>query len=179
MAVIHDQNENQLAPKEGVLIAVIHDKNENRFDLKKLEALDNASPFDIMDSTNSVNGQQYAAKMPGFSHYNNLESLKYHAYIKEGDKLRPMTMKEIKESETLQKILEDVKRFNETSSKWGRPIKRFQIVGADYTIAYDMDAKFLKKDRTSDSDKSLQETYQKKVAKKNGLTPSSRKDRGR
>ena len=92
MAVIHDQNENQLAPKEGVLIAVIHDKNENRFDLKKLEALDNASPFDIMDSTNSVNGQQYAAKMPGFSHYNNLESLKYHAYIKEGDKLRPMTI---------------------------------------------------------------------------------------
>ena len=153
-----NQNENQFDPKEGVLIAVINDKDENRFDLEKLQVLDKRSLFDIKSPTNSnsVNGQQYAAKMPGFSHYNNLESLKYHAYIKEGDKLRPMTMKEIKESETLQKILEDVKRFNETSSKWGRPIKRFQIVGADCTVTYDMDAKFLKKDRTSVSDTSLQ-----------------------
>lgn len=132
--------------------------------------VDMKGPFDITAPTNSVNGNEYVMKMRGIVGIGKQNGFEYYAYIREGNKLRPMTMKELKESETLKKIVEDIKRHK------GESIETFQVHCADNIMIYDRGEKFLRTAPSSDYDKAWQKTYLEDIAKKNGLTPFSRED---
>ena len=81
-----------------------------------------------------------------------------------------MTMKELKGSETLKKIIEDIKRHK------GESIENFQVHCADNKMIYNIGGKFSRNVPSSDYEKMWQKTHLEDIAKKNGLTPFSREN---
>ena len=132
--------------------------------------IDMKGPFDITAPTNSVNGNEYVMKTRGYVGIGKQNGFEYYAYVREGNKLRPMTMKELKGSETLKKIVEDIKRHK------GESIENFQVHCADNKMTYNKDEKFLRNVPSSDYEKMWQKTHLEDIAKKNGLTPFSREN---
>lgn len=128
--------------------------------------IDMKGPFDITAPTNSVNGNEYLRKTRGYVG----NGFEYYAYVREGNKLRPMTMKELKGSETLKKIVEDIKRHK------GENIENFQVHCADNKMIYNIGGKFSRNVPSSDYEKMWQKTNLEDIAKKNGLTPFSREN---
>ena len=132
--------------------------------------IDMKGPFDITAPTNSVNGNEYVMKTRGYVGIGKQNGFEYYAYVREGNKLRPMTIKELKGSETLKKIVEDIKRHK------GENIENFQVQCADNKMIYNPDQKFLRNEPSSDYEKMWQKTHLEDIAKKNGLTPFSREN---
>ena len=81
-----------------------------------------------------------------------------------------MTMKELKGSETLKKIVEDIKRHK------GENIENFQVHCADNKMIYNIGGKFSRNVPSSDYEKMWQKTNLEDIAKKNGLTPFAREN---
>ena len=132
--------------------------------------IDMKGPFDITAPTNSVNGNEYVRKTRGYVGIGKQNGFEYYAYIREGNKLRPMTMKELKGSETLKKIVEDIKRHK------GENIENFQVHCADNKMIYSIGGKFSRNVPSSDYEKMWQKTNLEDIAKKNGLTTFSREN---
>ena len=132
--------------------------------------IDMKGPFDITAPTNSVNGNEYVRKTRGYVGIGKQNGFEYYAYIREGNKLRPMTMKELKGSETLKKIVEDIKRHK------GENIENFQVHCADNKMIYNIGGKISRNVPSSDYEKMWQKTNLEDIAKKNGLTPFSREN---
>lgn len=132
--------------------------------------IDMKGPFDITAPTNSVNGNEYVRKTRGYVGIGKQNGFEYYAYIREGNKLRPMTMKELKGSETLKRIVEDIKRHK------GENIENFQVHCAGNKMIYNTGGKFSRIVPSSDYEKMWQKTNLEDIAKKNGLTSFSREN---